>query len=302
MDERLAELLDGGWQQMRPVHPREDRWPRITPEVLALWREEGRLSEAGTFVAEDEDGALAAVFSVSAGEGEEGTLHLFRISPDCAGREVTAETLAAAEEYLRACGMKSVVAERIDSRGKQRVEFLRQEGYYDPDPPNQSMTMLLQPEGHKVREIALPDESYRLLTWRDEYLGEWLDIRNSAFGGAMDEEAFEGAFRSSGDFDPAAWFFVQHEDELVGITNAMMARNDDGSARGGYLVGVAVRDEYRGKGLGRALVTAGLNYLVEREISPIALNTEPFRRAALALYEKLGFVVTNHNLRLRKEL
>ena len=302
MDERLAQLLNIGWQQMRPVHPRDDKWPTVTPEVVALWREQGRLSEAGTFIAQDEDGTPAAVFSVSAGDAEEGTLHLFRTSPDSAGRQIAAETLAAAEEYLRESGMKTVVTERVDSRGEQRVEFLRQEGYYDPDPGNRSMTMLLQPAGHKLREVALRDERCRLVTWRDEYLGEWLHIRNTVFGGAMNEDDFERAFLSGESFDPAGWFFAKHGDELVGITCGLVVRNDDGSARGGYLTAVAVLDEYHGRGLGRALVTASLNYLVEREISPIALNTEPFRKAALALYANLGFVMTNYNLRLRKEL
>ncbi len=305
MDDRLADLLNAGWAHLRALpllHPRDAKWPISDDESLAQWREQGRLSEAGTFVAEGADGSLAAVASAGAGNGDQGSLHFFCMRPGDASGDCAARTLAAAENYLRACGMSCAVTEPIDSRARQLGEFFLSQSYYDADPEGQSMTMVLLPEGHQVREVALPDPSYRMLTWRDEYLDEWLRIRNAVFGGAISREGFAQAFRSSGSFDPAGWFFVQHGKKFVGITSALVAHEADGKVRGGYLTAVAVLDECRGKGLGRALVVAGLNYLIERDIEHIALNTEPFRKAAVALYENLGFRFACLNIRYTKQL
>jgi len=305
MDARLAELLNTGWAPLRelPVlHAARNNWPIVTDEVLAQWRDQGRLSQAGTFVAEDDDGALLAVFSASPGAGEQGTLHFFCVIPDCAESDCGPATLAAAEDYLRNCGMKAVVTEQIDSRSRERNDFLRAHGYHDPDPENQSMTMLLGPQGRRLREVVVPPGGYRLVTWRDEYLRDWLRLRNTIFDGEVTAQGFLDSFRSRDHFDPAAWFFMRHHDNFVGITNAVVLREPDGSVRGGYFTGVGVLPEHRGRKLGEALVTAALNYLVERDIRPIALNTEPFRKPAIGLYEKLGFEFAAFNYRYRKDL
>ncbi len=305
MDKRLAELLNVGWARLRELpllHAARANWPIVTDELLAQWHESDRLSEAGTFVAEDDEGSLVAVFAASAGAGDQGTLHFFCVIPDYVESGYGPRTLAAAEAYLRDCGMKAVLTEQIDSRSHERNDFLREHGYYDPDPENRSMTMLLRPEGHRLREVVLPDSGYRLVNWRDEYLRDWLRIRNAVFDGGITEQGFLDGFRSRECFDPDAWFFMRHNDEFVGITNAVVRREEDDTVRGGYFTGVGVLPEYRGRKLGEALVVAALNYLVERGIRPIALNTEPFRKAAIGLYEKLDFEFASFNYRYRKDL
>jgi ribosomal protein S18 acetylase RimI-like enzyme len=49
-------------------------------------------------------------------------------------------------------------------------------------------------------------------------------------------------------------------------------------------------------------VIAGLNYFIERDIAPVTLITQPFRKPAVALYEKLGFTTAAAIPRYQKEL
>lgn len=58
----------------------------------------------------------------------------------------------------------------------------------------------------------------------------------------------------------------------------------------GYIDVVGVRPDLRGAGLGRALVTAGVQWLRERGHTAVSLTVREDLRAARALYESVGFV------------
>lgn len=58
---------------------------------------------------------------------------------------------------------------------------------------------------------------------------------------------------------------------------------------------MGVLPEYRGLGLGECLMRACLNYVHQHHVKPCQLITQPFRKAAIGLYEKLGFRVVREN-------
>ena len=305
MDDRLADLLNIGWAGLRGfprIYVKQDMWPTADPELLARWRAEGRLSEAGTFVAEHDDGNLAAVFSVSPGHEQTGTLHFFCVNAHYGGRGYGSRTLQAAEDYLRQRGMTAVVTEPMDSRCPARNGFIRKKGYSVPDPDEESIMMVLQPRGYVLRDALLPDDTYEIVTWRDEYLDNWLRVKNAAFNEDSDRSLFLEQFRSRHDFDPAGWFLLRHNGQFVGVAGALICTEPDGTLRGGQLEWVGVLPQYRGKNLGEALVVTALNHFVERDIKPVALITQLFRKPAVALYEKLGFGIAAHLHRYRKQL
>jgi ribosomal protein S18 acetylase RimI-like enzyme len=197
--------------------------------------------------------------------------------------------------------MVAVATDPVDSRSRQRHEFLAQAGYRDPDPSNQSLTMLLPASGRRTQEVLLPSRDYALLTWRDEYLDDWLRVRNTIFEGEMTAEAFRTQYGPH-NFDPRGWHFIIYRRDVVGIAGVVLTRAPDAETRGGHFVGVGVLPEHRGRGLGRALMAAGTNYCVERGLSPVTLNTEPFRKAALSLYHEFGFEIVARGYRYRKDL
>ncbi len=305
MDERLADLLNIGWAGLRgfpQLYVRADKWPVVDAEVLAKWREQGRLSEAGTFVAEHDEDNLGGVFSASAGDEQTGTLHFWCVNAHYRGNRYAPRLMAAMEDYLRECGMTAVVTEPMDSRCPARNRFMQLKGYSVSEPERETVMMVLQPEGRRLREVVLPDESYQLLTWRDDLLDDWVRVADSIFEWEVNESSFVDAFASRDDFDPEGWFILQHEGKAAGIAGAMACYEQDGTLRGGSIEWVAVLEEYRGKHLGRALMTAALNYFVERDITPVTLNTQLYREAAVALYRDLGFEIGAHLHRYRKQL
>lgn len=58
----------------------------------------------------------------------------------------------------------------------------------------------------------------------------------------------------------------------------------------GWIVSAAVRPELRGQGIGRLLTAAALQALESRGCRRIRLTVHPDNRAAIATYERLGFV------------
>ena len=64
---------------------------------------------------------------------------------------------------------------------------------------------------------------------------------------------------------------------------------DDGPASSGVIAMTGVHPDYRGRGIGRAVVTAGIAYLVERGASFVELEVDAENTPARELYLKLGF-------------
>ena len=53
---------------------------------------------------------------------------------------------------------------------------------------------------------------------------------------------------------------------------------------------LAVLPKYRGNGIGRILVSKSVEAMEERNVDEVVLETEITNKAALALYQSLGFV------------
>lgn len=63
----------------------------------------------------------------------------------------------------------------------------------------------------------------------------------------------------------------------------------DGESSSGVVAMTGVHPDYRGRGIGRAVVTAGIAYLVERGASVVELEVDAENTPARELYLKLGF-------------
>ena len=64
---------------------------------------------------------------------------------------------------------------------------------------------------------------------------------------------------------------------------------EDGAASSGIIAMTGVHPDYRGRGIGRAVVTAGIAYLVERGAAAVELEVDSENAPARELYLKLGF-------------
>lgn len=75
--------------------------------------------------------------------------------------------------------------------------------------------------------------------------------------------------------------------ELLGYAVAQVLTSAD--ARIGHLISIAVKPLHRRKGIGRQLMQEMIRRLLEEKCSQVRLEVRVHNRAALSLYEKLGF-------------
>jgi RimJ/RimL family protein N-acetyltransferase len=94
----------------------------------------------------------------------------------------------------------------------------------------------------------------------------------------VDVDAWASRWRLEGTFLAVA------EGELVGSLSIEESRFGFGE------LGMAVARDWRGRGVGSALVEAAIEWARERGLHKLTLSVFPHNAAAIALYRKFGFV------------
>ncbi|MEU9284228.1 mycothiol synthase [Streptomyces sp. NPDC048275] len=98
-------------------------------------------------------------------------------------------------------------------------------------------------------------------------------------------------------FDPSGFFLAFRGGELIGFHwTKVHAEEQLGEV---YVVGV--RTGAQGGGLGKALTTIGLRHLAAQGLPTVMLYVDADNQAALAVYERLGFVTHETDLMYRSE-
>ncbi|WP_328554731.1 mycothiol synthase [Streptomyces sp. NBC_00358] len=131
--------------------------------------------------------------------------------------------------------------------------------------------------------------------------GDWLAVNAAAF--AHHPEQGSLAQRDLDDrmaepwFDPAGFFLAFRGDELVGFHwTKVHAEEGLGEV---YVLGV--RPGAQGGGLGKALTTIGLRHLAAQTLPTAMLYVDADNKAAVTVYERLGFVTHETDLMYRTE-
>lgn len=165
--------------------------------------------------------------------------------------------------------------------------------------PVRDLHRLLRPLG-EAPDLPLPEEmpaGFRLRAFepgRDE--DEWLRVNAAAFADHPEQGrmTLEDLRQREAEpwFDPAGFLLaVRAEDPatVAGFHWTKVHSGDDGEAALGEVYAVGVSPEHQGTGLGRALTAAGVNHLARRGLAEVMLYVDGDNRAALRLYERLGF-------------
>lgn len=100
--------------------------------------------------------------------------------------------------------------------------------------------------------------------------------------------------------DPALWVLAWAGDDIVG--ECLCHANHQGVPNDGWVSIVGVLREYRGRGLGRALLASGLQRLQDKGFDSASLNVDADNQAAINLYRSLGMDVTRQRLHFSKTL
>ena len=126
---------------------------------------------------------------------------------------------------------------------------------------------------------------------RDE--SAWLRLNARAFAAHPEQgglDADDLAQRINSDwFDPSGFFLAERDGRLVGAHWTKVHR-DEGHPPVGEVYVVGVDPDEQGGGLGSALTAIGLRHLADAGLHEALLYVEADNTAALAVYQRLGFV------------
>lgn len=94
----------------------------------------------------------------------------------------------------------------------------------------------------------------------------------------------------------------QDPDDIQGFHWTKVHPASEGSPAMGEVYAVGISPEQQGRGLGKALTAAGINYLADQHLQDVMLYVDGDNSAAMALYEKLGFERWHLDVMFRGEI
>jgi len=109
--------------------------------------------------------------------------------------------------------------------------------------------------------------------------------------GVLTEEKFKSILRSEG-----THFFVAESDtgKIIGILSAVVYHIPTGTKF--WIEDVVVDYEFRGKGIGKALMIKAMDLARTQGAKAVDLTSRPSRAAANRLYQELGFKLRETNV------
>jgi len=119
-----------------------------------------------------------------------------------------------------------------------------------------------------------------------------IDINMAALPEHYSDYFFESILREL----PDAFIVAELQSKIVGYIMCKIEFGFSnfrklGFVKKGHVVSVAVLEDHRGKGLGKALMFEGINGVMHRKGDEIYLEVRVSNTGAIKLYEKLGFEI-----------
>ncbi|MFX0123576.1 MAG: GNAT family N-acetyltransferase [Candidatus Hodarchaeota archaeon] len=159
--------------------------------------------------------------------------------------------------------------------------------------PRETVESLLDPD--------LPD-GYQFDTWNEDFKNVGIEIITDAHIGSLDNILFS-FFRNQatgvafmqnlenhqwGEFKPINTSILKHEDKPIGVCFMTVLKQGNG-----YIPDFALKQDYKGQGLGRKLFFRSLKWFLEKEPKSEAIDLDVTKKntIALSIYKKTGFTI-----------
>jgi mycothiol synthase len=101
--------------------------------------------------------------------------------------------------------------------------------------------------------------------------------------------------------DPALWIIARSADGLI-VAECLCHASRDGAPDDGWISIVGVRREWRGRGLGQAVLCEGLDALRAAGFRTVGLHVDAENTAAIGLYRGVGMALVRQRLHFMKVL
>lgn len=138
---------------------------------------------------------------------------------------------------------------------------------------------------NELKPLIIPDE-FEITTHKDEYVKDWEQLIEKAFGISFSFEQTIINGRTVGGYKPEQVLYLKRGNKILATATA--AERDDYPGEGWFRM-IATDPEEQGKGLGKLICLAALHSLKERGYKSAVLSTDDHRLPALKTYLGLGF-------------
>lgn len=120
---------------------------------------------------------------------------------------------------------------------------------------------------------------YKIVPMLPEHIDGIVSIENECFSNPWTKEGFAAEIENGG-----SHFYVALADFPIGYIGVQEVCNE------AYITNLAVPKEFRGRGIGRALLGEAISGARERDNDFITLEVRQSNEAAISLYMSFGFV------------
>jgi mycothiol synthase len=244
-----------------------------------------------------QQGSQAIGLAIAA-RSEEQQLEIIAVRQDQQRQGLGRALLQGVLEAARAQGARRLTAQAVSSANLAAVRLLESQGFAGR--PQGSLRLRRSLAG-PLPQVSAP-EGYQLRPLRAKEEVAWVELKNACFpeDRPWTLEDFGKEFLEAPFCEYSRIFVASRGEELAGTASAWEV--DLGEGPVGLIHWVGVRPEHRGKGLGEALNALALHELARRGYPDAWLNTSRERRAAVRLYEKMGFALHRELYRYELDL
>ena len=198
-----------------------------------------------------------------------------------AGRRLLRDAIAQVEAL--GVGVMHVQASADDERARRLLEsegFARVKEYWQMRWEGGELPPLNLRGNFSLRPFKMGEDEATLTNLQNAAFGEhWGFCPNT-----VEETAARVRVKNT---EPDGIIFVMDGDKPAGYNWTLQNRNEHGGV--GFVSMTGVHPDYRGNGLGTAVVVSGMRYLSERGVDAVELEVDSENTPARELYRKLGY-------------